>query len=189
MKPILKKYFKTIVLIWAGCFVSLLLLHILILSPQKKTQKNIDTQLADKKRLYNMAIEAAKEETKARLEEQNEPLRSRLKDFVIDFGDLANLKLDIRQIANEKKLAAFQIKSADYRANSSEPDYENISENHIDITFMGTFNQFAHFLNALERHRPVVFVDKFAIARARQEGLSHQIKLNLAVFVRKQQDT
>jgi len=70
---------------------------------------------------------------------------------------------------------------------SAIPDCKYIRENHIVVSFIGGFNQFATFLNALERHRPVIFVDKFAIARSGQDSSVYQVSLNVAAFVKKQQ--
>ncbi|HUU20084.1 MAG TPA: GspMb/PilO family protein, partial [Sedimentisphaerales bacterium] len=92
------------------------------------------------------------------------------------------------QIANEKNVASFSIKSKDSRELSTIPDCKYICENHIVISFIGGFNQFATFLNSLERHRPVLFVDKFTITRSGQDDSGYQVSLNVAAFVKKQQD-
>jgi hypothetical protein len=41
----------------------------------------------------------------------------------------------------------------------------------------------------LERHRPVLLVDKFTIIRSGQDDSVFRVSLNLAAFVRKQQDS
>ena len=190
MDPIYKKYFIKVALIWAGCFVLFLFVHMLVLSPQKKSKKQIENQLAEKKRMYESVLKAAQEETQIQLNEQIERLQSSLRDFVIDFEDSANLTFDISRIANEKEVASFSIKTKDKekRGSSAIPDYDYMFENHIDVKFTGGFNQFAGLLNALERHRPVVFVDKFVIARSKGGNLGHEVRMDLAVFVRKRQD-
>lgn len=188
MNPIYRKYFKTTALIWTGCFVLFFLVYVSVLSPQKKTKKQIEKQLAEKKQIYTFALKATKEEAKIRLNEQIEQLRNGLEDFVIDFEDSANLTFDISQIANEKKLASFSIKGKKTRGSSAIPDGKYLSENHFDVSFTGGFNQFAVFLNALERHRPVVFVDGFKITRSRQGISGHEVNMNLAILVKKRQD-
>jgi Tfp pilus assembly protein PilO len=174
-------------LIWAACFVIFLLAYMLVLGPQKNYEKRIENKLAEKKQVYESALRAAQEETKIQLNEQTERLQSRLEDFVIDFEDSANLTFDISQIANEKKVASFSIKSKDSRGLLTIPECKYICENHIVISFIGGFNQFAIFLNALERHRPVLFVDKFSITRSGQDDSVYQVSLNVAAFVKKQQ--
>jgi Tfp pilus assembly protein PilO len=111
-----------------------------------------------------------------------------LNDFVIESDDSANLTLDISQIASEKKLDSFMIKTKENRENSAIPDCKYITEDRIDIGFNAGFNQFAAFLNALERHQPVVFIDTFSIARSKQDDSGHKVNMNLAVFARKWQE-
>ena len=187
MKSIYRKYFTTAALIWAGCFVLFLLVYVFVLAPQRKSKKQIEKQLAERKQVYNSALKAAQEKTKIQLNEQIEHLRNGLKDFVIDFGDSANLTFDISQIASEKKVDSFSIRTGDDRGGQAIPECSYIRESHIDISFTGGFSQFATFLNALERHRPVVFVDKFAITRSDQGDSNHRVSMSLAIFVKKRQ--
>ena len=186
MKPIYKKYFTKAALIWAGCFILFFLIYILTLAPQGKNKKWVEKQLDEKKQMYSLAQKAAQEETKIQLNEQVESLQKKWKDFVVEFEDLANLTFDISQIANEKRLTSFSIKGKETR---SIPDGEYLSENHFNISFTGSFNQFAAFLNALERYRPVIFVDRFKITHSRQDDLGHKVNMDVAVLVQKQQDS
>ena len=181
-----KKYLITSGVIWAACLAVFLLTYIVVLGPQRNYEKSIENKLTERKQVYESALRAAQKETKIRLNEQIERLQSRLEDFVIDFEDSANLTFDISQIANEKKVASFSIKSKDGRGTSTKSEAKYISENHIVISFIGGFNQFATFLNALERHRPVLFVDKFSISRSGQDDSAYQVSLNVAAFVKKQ---
>ncbi len=183
-----KKYLVTSGIIWAACFAVFLLAYIVVLGPQRNYEKSIENKLTAKKQVYESALRAARKETKIRLNEQIERLQSRLEDFVIDFEDSANLTFDISQIANEKKVASFSIKSKDGRGPSTISEAKYIRENHIVISFIGGFNQFATFLNALERHRPVLFVDKFSITRSGMNDSGYQVSLNVAAFVKKQPD-
>jgi Tfp pilus assembly protein PilO len=174
-------------LIWSACFVVFLLAYILVLEPQRNYEKSIENKLTERKQVYESALRAAQKETKIRLNEQIERLQSRLRDFVIDFENSANLTFDISQIANEKEVASFSIKSKDSRGPSTISEAKYIRENNIVISFIGGFNQFATFLNALERHRPVLFVDRFSITRSGQDDSGYQVSLNVAAFVKKQQ--
>ncbi|MHC4461124.1 MAG: hypothetical protein ACYS6W_00585 [Planctomycetota bacterium] len=182
---IYKKYFMTAALIWAGCFILFLFVYMIVLAPQKKSRKQIENQLAEKERIYNSALKATEEETRISLNEQIEELRRKLNDFVIDFEDSANLTFDISQIANDKKLNSFSIKGKEDTKGSADLKY--LYENRIDAAFTAAFNQFATFLNALERHWPVIFVDSFKITRSRQNGSDHKVNMGLSVFVKRQQ--
>ena len=187
MSSVYKKYFTTIALIWAGCFVLFLFVYMFVLAPQQKACRQIKNQFEEKKKLYDSALKASQEETKIKLNEQIKTLESRLKDFVIDFEDLANLTFDISQIAKEKNVASFSIKTRDDSTDSQVPNSNYVCESYIDISFNADFNQFAAFLNALERHRPVVFIDKFEITRSDKDSSANQVDMSLVVFVKKQQ--
>jgi hypothetical protein len=190
MKSVYGKYFTKVALIWTGCFVLFFFVYMLMLAPQKDSKKQLEKQLAGKKQIYNSALKAAQKETKTQLNEQIEHLRNRLKNFVIDFEDSANLTFDISQIANGKEVTSFSIETKKDSSRGPAMSDNYISESRIDISFFTAgFNQFAALVNALERHQPVIFVDRFAITRSDKGSSEHQVKMNLAVFVRKKQDS
>ncbi|MBN2456976.1 MAG: type 4a pilus biogenesis protein PilO [Sedimentisphaerales bacterium] len=188
MKSSYKRYLSIVALIWAGFFVLLMIFYVLILGPQIKSKKKLERQFADKQRTYNIVIKAAQAETRAQLNRQIETLRSKLRNFVINPGESADLIFDISQIAKEKKLGSISIKEKKgYRTRDKKQD-QYISENRIDVSFTSDFLGFATFLNMLERHRPVVFVDDFEINRSEQKDTGHEVNMNLSVFVREQRN-
>ena len=184
-----RKHFTTVGLIWAGCLILFVFAYIIVLAPQRKSKKQVENQLAETQRMYDSAINATKEETKIRLKEEIENLQAKLKDFVIELEESANLTFDISQLASEKKVNSFSIKDQENRRGFAGAELEHLRENYINISFEGSFNQFAAFLNALERHRPVVFVNNFIITRSRQEGKGNKVDMKLAVLARKRQDS
>jgi len=186
---IYRKYFITTAFIWAACLVLSLVVYILVLRPQKCSEKRLEERLAEKKQLYESALEAAQRESRIQVDQEIERLKNRLEDFVADFEDSPNLTFDISQIATEKKVTSFSVKSRENHEVSAIPNCSHICESHMDIGFSAGFNQFATFLNALERHRPVLFVDTFMVTRSKQDGPGYQVSLNVAVLVRKQQDS
>jgi hypothetical protein len=191
MKSVYGKYFTKVALIWTGCFILFFFVYMLMLAPQKNSKEQLKKQLEEKKQMYNSALKATQKETQIQLNEQIEHLRNKLKDFVIDFEDSADLTFDISQIANAKEVASFSVET-NRKDNSRDPAMSDkyIFESHIDISFFtADFNQFAALLNALERHRPVIFVDRFAITRSYKSGSDRQVNMSLAVFVRKIQDS
>jgi hypothetical protein len=186
MKLIYRKNLTTVALIWAGCFILLFLVYMLMLVPQGRSKKNIESDLVTIERQYQSALKATKEDTKEELKEQIEALRDKLEGFVLDFEDLANLTFDIGEIAREQRLASFGIEAKNQGGVAKIPDCEYIGEGYFYISFTGQFNQFVTFLNTLERHRPVIFVDEFTVARSRaREKSGHRANLSVAVFVKK----
>jgi Tfp pilus assembly protein PilO len=188
-KLIYRKHLTTFALVWSGCFVLLFLIYMLMLAPQQRSKRQSDKELAEKRQVYETAVKAAQERTKRKLNEQIERLQYSLKEFAIDSKDSANLIFDIRQIATDKEVGSFEIEPKDTRGVLRKSDLKHISESQIDISFTAGFNQFAALLNALERYRPVVFVDKFKITRSKDVESGHKVDMGLAVFVRKRQDS
>jgi len=190
MKPIHKKYLTTVSLIWSAFAVLFIVAYLFLLAPQRKAKKQIEQQLAEKEKIYNSVREMAQEETKIKLNEQIKSLQNTLKDFVIDFEDSANLTFDISQIANEKNVDSLSIKTRDKQKHrdTTESNLEYIQENHTDISFTASFNQFATFLNALERQRPVVFVDNFSITHSNKKNSANEATMNISFFAKKRQD-
>ena len=132
-----KKYLITSAIIWVACFVIFLLAYMCIVRPQKISKRLLERKFTEKKQVYESAIRAAQKETKIRLNEQIESLQNRLKDFVVDFEDSANLTFDLSQIAEEKKIASFGSKVKNNRGISKTDDYKYIRENLINISFIG----------------------------------------------------
>jgi len=196
MKAIYKKYFVVLALVWAACLVLLLLAHTLVLAPQKNTKKQIEKEFVQAKKTYEQTSTATQDEVKGRLSKEIESLQDRLKQFVINYEDSANLMLDISQIASQMGVGSFSIRSKDNPETSAPAPSaegrsggEHIAQKQIHVSFAAGFNQFASFLNALERNQPVLFVDKFMITRADKDNSGHQVEMDLAVFVRKRQDS
>ncbi len=184
-----KKHFVTLGLVWAGSLVLFLLAYFLVISPQSTTVSQVLQQLDETKQVYEAALLTSKPETKTRLTEELGQLQNKLGDFAVDFENSANLTFDIGRIAGEKGLSSFAIKTADGRKESRKLDHQFLQENRVKLTFEGDFIQFATFLNALERHRPVLFVDRFKIVRSLQEYAPHKVEIDVAVFVVKRQES
>jgi len=185
---IYRKYLVRTAIAWAVCLVLFVLAYVFILGPEKSSKKRLQSALTEKKQEYEMAQKAAQEQTKIRLNEQINNLQNTLKSFVLDLEDSANLTFDIGRIANEENVASFSVKNKDKKGFSEIPDCTNICESHIDISFIAGFNQFATFVNALERHQPVLFVNEFSISRSNKGQSTYQVSLDVAAFVKKQQD-
>jgi hypothetical protein len=189
MKSIYRKQLITAGLIWAGCFAAFVLAYMFLLAPQIKTKRQIERELAEQKQAYNRALERSQAKARIKLNEQIKHLENTLSEFAINSEDSANLIFAISQIANSKRVGEFRIGGKEKRRVSKTAKLKHISEDQIDINFTAGFNQFATLLNALERHRPVVFVDKFEITHSGRDNVGHEVDMNLAVYVTKRQDS
>jgi Tfp pilus assembly protein PilO len=183
-----KKNLKIWAIVWAVCVFLFVVIYLLVIGPQNRSKKKLEKELDEKRQLYEFAQNAAQEETRKRLLEQIEKLQDKLNTFAIDFEDAANLTFDISQIAREKNVAALSVENKNKLIVPEETDSSNISENHINISFTTGFNQFASFLNALERHQPILFVNKFQLVRSNRNMSTYQVTMDVAALIKKQRD-
>ena len=183
MKLIRRKYFRAAALSWTVCFIPFLLAYLLVLAPQQRVKAQTERQLAQMKLAHNAASKAASPKAKIRLNQELEKLRQRFKDFVFDSEESANLTFDISQISNNVQVASFSIRAVPGSTGSTRSDFDYILEKRIVVDFTASFNQFAAFLNALERCQPVVFVDKFTMTRPKGHDSALEVNMDLVVFV------
>lgn len=189
MKSVYTKYFRVGAFLWAGCFLGFLLFYLLVLAPQEKLRAQTERQFAETKSIADAAKAAAQEENRIKLEEQVKSLEKRLQDFVTEQEDTANLTFDISQISSDIKLNSFNITATGSEGIIEIENCDYIFAKRIHVDFTGSFNQFAAFLNALERWRPVIFVDTFGITRSQGGALGHEVDMILAVLVGKNATT
>lgn len=185
MKPIYRKYLKAGAVLWAICFIALFLFYLILLGPQEQARSRTDKWLAEARQQAQAATEAAQEKTKARLAEQVQQASDTLGRFVIGEKLTDSLTLDIREIPGREQLSAFGISAAGEGLIPMN-NCKQIFGKRLSVNFTSSFNEFAAFLSALERNRPVVFVDTFSITRGRDGSSGHQVDMALAVLVEKQ---
>ncbi|MHC4153810.1 MAG: GspMb/PilO family protein [Planctomycetota bacterium] len=186
MKPIHKKYVSRVSFSWGGCLVLFLAVQILVLGPQGRKRAGLERQLTTKRQMYEAAMTGAREETRSKWKEQIEELENKLHGFAIEAEESANLTFDISQLAKDKQAHSFSIRGKDSGFESQTPFSDCIGENRLNVDFAAGFKQFATLLNALERNRPVVFVDKFKMERSKKGESRHPVNMELSVFVLKQ---
>jgi Tfp pilus assembly protein PilO len=180
-----KKYILTMAMVWAACLVLFAIAYFFIIAPRLKVKAELVKKSVETHRMYETAIDAANEESKKKLAEEVERIKNKLGNYITEFEESANLTFDISRIAADKQVSSFTIKTTDQTKDTDQPESKNLQENHIGIAFESDFRQFAAFLNTLERHQPVVFVDRFKVSRGGASRAGHQVDMDLSIFVRK----
>jgi hypothetical protein len=167
----------------------------ILIRPQNESKRQLENTLAEQKQLLASARRAAQEQTQIQLNEHIERLRDQLGRFVIDLENLSDLTYDVTQIANRENLTSFNMTTRAKKRtgkrgviNKAKSEINHINENFIDIHFTAGFHQFATFVNALERHRPILFVDEFKIELSTKNESLYQATLDVATLVRKKQN-
>ena len=185
MKPLYKKYLLKAAVFWGVCAVVFIAIFFLILIPQGRDKIAIEKQLAEAKNRYDSIMRLSSQAGKKQLTEEIEFLKTGWKEYVIDSYDWDDLMFDINQISKDREMSSFSNRSSDITNEEVEiPDCKYICEKGTNIRFNSDFKQFAIFLNEVERHRPVVFVDDFSITRSPQDNTGHKVTMDLSAFVR-----
>lgn len=180
-----KKHLTITAIVWAAYMVVFAVIYLFVLYPEHQSKKMLDSELGKKRQLYEFAQNAAKEETKSRSLEEINILKDKLDDFTSDHRNLSNLTFHINKIARENGIDSINIESKNDSVFTEATVSKNVTENHLDISFNSEFNQFAAFLNELERNRPVLFVNEFSISRSNQSESVYKITMDIATLVRK----
>jgi hypothetical protein len=181
MKQNYRKYVSSMFLVWAGAFIIFIFAYMILLSPQGKTRKSMELQFEKVREQHEQALTASNPENKSSLLSLIDSLREKVGDYVIDFENSSNLTFDISQLADQLNISALSSKT---KTNQPIEKCNHISENQISVSFSGTFKQFLGILNLLERHRPVVFVDRFSVVRSELTN-DNEVSMELTVFVSK----
>lgn len=162
-----------------GCGVA----YGLLTYPAQRDLDGLKRRLHLQTQEYQTAIEQTSEEALARLQEELDENGRLLDQFVVASETLTPVHLEIRRIAQELELKDFSSQSRSQATLSEIPGCTRIGEKYIDIEFKGSYTQFAAFLNGLERMKPVLFVDRFAVTRRGQYKEDPSISITVAVLV------
>ena len=179
-------YLRVFSFVWIGCLVIFIGVYLFVLAPQEKILKELKQQIADKSSMYDQHKDMITEKNKVALLKDVEDLAGKVKLFTIRPDETANLALDISQRAKEHKVTAFSMNAVSVKEGQGViPDCNDIAEVGMTVSFISSFNQFATFVNAMERSRPVVFIDKFNINRNQTDMSGHGSNIGLTVFLKK----
>ena len=146
-----------------------------ILRPGAASADRLSTRAGNEscqaKEQYARAVQAARPETQIRLPNRSTACTAASRTFSSDFDDAPDLAFEIGNLARETRLESFGMKPVE-RPGVREPvtDREHLGEKRVNVSFQAGFPRFAAFLNALERHHPVVFVQTFTIDRPAGSG-------------------
>jgi hypothetical protein len=173
------------VLAWAPCLLVAAASYAVVLRPQLDGRRGSQAKLACSKEKYAQALQAAKEKDHGRLAGQVEDLHQRVGNFVVRTEDAPELTFQIGTLAQEARLESFGLRPSPQGGPDGLRHLEHVGEKHLDLTFSAGFRRFVAFLNALERHRPVLFVETFSISRPVEKEAAPQANMGLTVLVEK----
>ncbi len=174
-------------IVWGVSFLLFAIAYYFFVTPQLKIKTQLLAEATEKKGRLDMALDASLEDNRKKLAAEVESLKTRLSNYVSEYEDSPNLTFAVSRIAGDRQVRAFTVKTSDISRQPEQFVSKNLQENKMEISFASDFLQFANFVNTLERHQPVVFVDRFKVQREGQGGAANKVDMSLSFFVRRKQ--
>ncbi|MGD0551690.1 MAG: GspMb/PilO family protein [Sedimentisphaerales bacterium] len=182
-----RKYIITMGIVWGVSFFLSAITYYIFITPQSKIKAQLQEEATEKKGRLEMAFDASLEDNRKKLAAETESLKTMLSNYVSEYEDSPNLTFAVSRIAGDRQVRAFTVKTPEISRQPDQLATKNLQENKMEISFASDFMQFANFVNTLERHQPVVFVDRFRVQRDGQSGAANRVDMSLSFFVRRKQ--
>ena len=188
MKPIHKKFLVTIGILWVMAVAAFGGLYFLLLSPQQEAIRIVDEKLAQKAEELEKYRAVGLPHVRIERDKRIATMSANLGQYVANPEDLDRLAFNISRIANEIGVKAFASKELGQKSYAEMPNYDYIGFSGTSVSFVGTFYQLALFVNALERHEPVVFLDELTISQVPRLENANEIQILYNMYVRMEEE-
>lgn len=173
-------------LIWGIGLIVCIPVYMFVLKPQEGQMAGLAQDVNNLQIEVNRIKIAASKTARENLKKENDDLKVRLGDFVIDSNAIQSLATEIINISKNIGLEEFHIDPWSGVTVAAFSDCKYVLGQTIIVSFNAGFPEFAKFINMLERHKVTVFIDSFSVTRGSDEKAKHKVSINLAVLVAKQ---
>lgn len=186
MKPIYKKWLVVLTLLWGFPAAALIFANGLVLGPQRKAVKHVEAELKEKSQLYNSYMLTSSVPAREIRARKIAKVTEQLEQFVTDIDNLDNLTFKISELATNCGVRSFKSQGLDDGAFSTMTNYDRLGRMTLLMDFGSSFNELARLISLLERHKPIVIVDRFTIMRSSDQSNTHRMNIYLSVYVRRE---
>lgn len=165
--------------------VSILLLgagYLMLFEPRAQLLVRTENKLSESNETLALAKMAAREDSRHKQTEKLELTRQTIDRFSIPQENITALVFEIGEIANELRISEFSSKIRDYSQKQKTGSAGCLQESWLNIECSASFEQLIQFINRLERHDPVVFVEKLSIQRRSGETAGHEVEMELSLL-------
>lgn len=177
-----KKYWIGVAVFWIPWLVLCVVCYLFVLQPQTRQYKTVHADFTASNDRVSIARLSSFEDTQKRQQEMLAELQSRVSEFVVPAEQHDRIVFEISRLANSFGLADYAGKNRQDIWNTDEDEEVKVQRMWMTITFKAPFQQFAAFLNAMERNVPAVFIESAGIERSRENPNQHRAKLLIAFF-------
>ena len=154
--------------------------YFLLYTPQQLEFFQVKNRCAESQTELEQAQLAAQDQTKAKQKQQREEISQLISGFSTQQDTATELVFEIGRIANELRLSEFSSKNQKQKNYPTVGKSKLVSEVWLEVDFQASFEQFAQFVNRLECHSPVVFVEEVSFRRGPQGNTDHSASLQLS---------
>jgi hypothetical protein len=182
-KSLLQKYGLAVAGVWGVWLAISVLLYLLILGPQGRLMATLQQTMQTATEDHELAQKAHRPETKLHIQERMEKATQNLNQFMIGADAASKLTVLISQLAAQQSLADFSVKTRELPPTFDDPKKSGITEAWLELTFSGPFNQCAAYINALERNKPVIFIESAEIQRNAQTTENPTVRLLISYLI------
>ncbi|MHC4524296.1 MAG: hypothetical protein ACYTEU_01055 [Planctomycetota bacterium] len=171
--------------VWAVSVIVLGAGYFLFYLPQKTELAQLQNQCSESQMELERAQLAGQDQTKEKMQRRCQEADRLISDFSTEHDKTTELVFEVGQIANDLRLAEFSSKNEKKRDQSTIEKSKTLDEGWLNVKFFATFDQFAQFMNQLERHCPVVFIEEVSFRRGTSSGKGHEVSLQLSFLAEK----
>lgn len=179
----LNRYQKTAAAVWA-CSVILMIIGLFgYYLPQHHQLVSLEKRHRESQEEAELAQKAANEQTQRNLNEQKQTATAQLNAFTIPCDQVSGLVFEVGRIAGQLNLAGFSSKSVSVQSTGKSDIKSLISEAWLSVKFAGSYEQFARFVNLLERNSPAIFVEKVLVQRGTKDISECTFEMELSILM------
>ena len=155
--------------------------------PQRNSLIQIHQRYQESCQKADLAKEAASEKARVQLEQQTEQVNGQLNALTIPIDHVSGLVFEVGRVANQLNLREFASKNTVDQSNTEKSKSKSkskslLSEAWLSVEFCGSYEQFARFVNLLERNSPAIFVEKVSVVRSNNSDSDNKFQLELSVL-------
>jgi hypothetical protein len=163
--------------------VATVLVAVFVLHPQKKAIAEIDKSIDEVEQAIIASKTGGPGSDEERFAAQLAAARKKVSGYVVGPEQALDFALYISLLA--KRAGVVDFSSTHRMQDSYGPidECDHIVEGRMQIKYTASYDQFARFVNSLERNHPVIFIDNFTIRRSGKGKSGHSVDMVLTFFV------
>jgi hypothetical protein len=185
MKPKLSPYKAITAVAWALCIGAIVFGTVFFGGSQSSALDQARRSLQDSQEKLAFAQNAQKSETKQRTKERLVRAQESLNTFSCPASAESALIFQVGQLAHTLKLKQFTSRFPDNAPEQILEKSERLSEGWLTIEFVADYLSLAAFVNSIERHEPVLFVESIHLRPSDGNDEEASVRMNLSYLIRK----